>query len=349
MISAYKKYGAIIQKTIIIARKIKSFFSGRTFLPPLPVILFLLLGGIAIFCIHQQRQLSRTVSINTCLRHTIHRQYTALLQQEKILVDQKLENRQQETALLNLTHRIEAMTTQVALMHEQTIRLVQLEKEVKKLTKTETPPHRKVCTGMGGSSQLPFTMLSLSLNPSGSSPASLENNLNVLQQEMKITHQGLSQHIRRFQGLRDELEIRNDILACTPSIKPTRGIISCGFGERTSPFSGKKEFHTGMDIASAKGTQVVASARGTVIFARYKWLIGNLIVIDHGNGIITKYGHLDKFMVKKGDVVDRGDIIGLMGNTGQSTGPHLHYEVVVNGKSENPAHYFSNELTASAP
>ncbi len=319
----------------------------------MPITISFFLVVLVVYCAHQQRRLDQMVSINTCLRHTIHRQHNTLHEQEKILMGQAFKTRQQETALLkkdrkllDLTHRIHDITAQVTLMHQQTTRLALLEEQVRKLTKMGGPPDPEACTGMGGSSQVPFARLSLSPNPP---PVSLENDFNTLQQEMNATHQGLNHRIQRFKTLRDELETRNDILACTPSIKPAQGVISCGFGERTSPFSGKMEFHTGMDIANAKGTPVVASARGTVIFAQQKWLIGNLIVIDHSNGIITKYGHLDKFLVKKGDVVNRGDPIGLMGNTGKSTGPHVHYEVVVNEESENPAHYFSDELTASAP
>jgi murein DD-endopeptidase MepM/ murein hydrolase activator NlpD len=103
-----------------------------------------------------------------------------------------------------------------------------------------------------------------------------------------------------------------------------------------------------MDIANNKGTPVVASARGTVIFAQKKWLIGNLVVIDHGNGIVTKYGHLDKILVKKEDQVNRGDTIGLMGNTGKSTGPHVHYEVLVDGESQDPSRYFSTEMATAS-
>jgi len=86
----------------------------------------------------------------------------------------------------------------------------------------------------------------------------------------------------------------------------------------------------------------VATANGRVSYAGKKMLIGNLVTIDHGHGLVTKYGHLKKLLVKRGDKVKRGDVIGLMGNTGRSTGPHVHYEVRVNGLPVNPAHYILN-------
>jgi len=139
-----------------------------------------------------------------------------------------------------------------------------------------------------------------------------------------------------LKDLVDELEDKHQRLASSPAIWPTRGWLTSGFGKRISPFTGRRQFHAGIDIASARGTAVVAPARGRVEFVGAKGPLGNTLLIDHGYGVRTQYGHNDKILVKRGDVVERGQKIALVGNTGRSTGPHLHYTVEVNGKAVNP-------------
>ncbi|MDY0220085.1 MAG: M23 family metallopeptidase [Desulfobacterium sp.] len=138
------------------------------------------------------------------------------------------------------------------------------------------------------------------------------------------------------------LNKKRNLLASTPSIRPVKGWITSKFGYRSSPFTGGKEFHSGLDIANKKGKEIVATANGVVTYAAEKMLIGRMVMIDHGHGTVTKFGHLDKILVKKGDNVKRGDIIGLMGNTGRTTGPHVHYEVRINGAPVNPERYILN-------
>ena len=142
--------------------------------------------------------------------------------------------------------------------------------------------------------------------------------------------------------LQEVLETRRSMLASTPTIRPTTGWRSSGFGYRTSPFTGRKEFHQGLDIATRIGTPVVAPADGTITFAGLKGALGRTIIIDHGYGMVTRYGHLKKCLVKPGTHVKRGDKIGLVGNTGRSTAPHLHYEVHLNGIPVNPSKYILN-------
>ncbi|NLV24249.1 MAG: M23 family metallopeptidase [Deltaproteobacteria bacterium] len=121
-----------------------------------------------------------------------------------------------------------------------------------------------------------------------------------------------------------------------PSGWPVRGRVSSHFGVRKSPFSGRQIFHEGIDIAAPAGTPVFASAKGTVSTASYAAGYGNLIVIDHGNGYQTAYGHNSKIFVKVGQQVKKGQKIAAVGSTGRSTGPHLHYEVRLHGKPVNP-------------
>jgi len=128
-------------------------------------------------------------------------------------------------------------------------------------------------------------------------------------------------------------------LASTPSIWPTRGWMSSRFGQRISPFTGEKEFHEGIDISTRMSTPIVATANGRVAFSGWERGYGRVVRVDHGHGLETKYAHLKKSLVKKGQRVKRGDRIGLVGNSGKTTGSHLHYEVHVNGQPVNPLRY----------
>jgi murein DD-endopeptidase MepM/ murein hydrolase activator NlpD len=140
----------------------------------------------------------------------------------------------------------------------------------------------------------------------------------------------------RLLTVRGYVERRNALAAATPSLWPAQGWLTSTMGPRLDPMSGHDDFHGGLDIAAESGAPVYATAEGTVIEAARHSSYGNLIVIDHGFGIQTRYGHLSKFSVKTGERVKRGDVIGLVGATGRATGPHLHYETLVNGRLLNP-------------
>lgn len=135
------------------------------------------------------------------------------------------------------------------------------------------------------------------------------------------------------------LDDQRSILNSTPSIWPTRGFVSSTFGYRVSPFTSVKRMHEGLDVAAPKGTDVVAPADGVVTFAGVKGAYGNIVVLDHGYGLVTRYGHLSKVLVEPGQQVKRGSSIAKVGNTGRSTGDHLHYEVRIDGVPVNPTRY----------
>ncbi len=135
------------------------------------------------------------------------------------------------------------------------------------------------------------------------------------------------------------LEDQTARLLATPSIAPTKGWATSGFGYRTSPFTGNREFHRGLDIAGRTGTAVKAPSNGRVAFVGRKRALGNTLILRHSYGIETIYGHLEEVLVKPGERVARGDLIARMGTTGRSTGPHLHYQVEVNKKPVNPHNY----------
>jgi len=138
------------------------------------------------------------------------------------------------------------------------------------------------------------------------------------------------------------LESQKMLLASTPSIWPARGWMSSRFGYRMSPFTGEKEFHNGVDIATRMGAPVVATADGIVSQITRDRGYGNMLTVKHGHGIMTRYAHLQKSLVKKGLHVKRGETIALVGNSGRSTGPHIHYEVLLNKVRVNPLQYILN-------
>jgi murein DD-endopeptidase MepM/ murein hydrolase activator NlpD len=140
----------------------------------------------------------------------------------------------------------------------------------------------------------------------------------------------------RLGAVRTTVERRNALAAATPSIWPSTGWLTSRMGARRDPLTGGDDYHSGLDIASDKGQPVYATAEGTVSQVGYRGAYGNLIVVDHGFGLETRYGHLLDYAVKKGDPVKRGDVIGRVGATGRATGYHLHYEVLANGRLLNP-------------
>lgn len=137
----------------------------------------------------------------------------------------------------------------------------------------------------------------------------------------------------------DALEGKRDYLESSPSIWPAKGWLTSRYGYRMSPFTNQRSFHAGLDIAGQVGTPIVAPANGRVVFAGKRGPLGNAVILDHGYGVRTQYGHNDELFVKSGDQVARGDKIATLGNSGRSTGPHLHYVVEVNGKTRDPLDY----------
>jgi murein DD-endopeptidase MepM/ murein hydrolase activator NlpD len=137
----------------------------------------------------------------------------------------------------------------------------------------------------------------------------------------------------------EQLESKSHKLASMPSIWPTRGWLTSRFGYRTSPFTGRRQHHSGIDIATKSETPILAPATARVSFVGRKGPLGNAVVLDHGYGVRTFFGHTHEIHVEIGDKVDRGQLIASVGTSGRSTGPHLHYSVEIGGKAVNPMNY----------
>ena len=232
-------------------------------------------------------------------------------------------------------NQIVAFSNKISILKTQLTKLHDFEQKIRIIANLDTGEDGNSIFGVGGS------------DPADLDPAVvLEQDYQELVRDMHVEINEIDQasHTQEssFTTLFSQLEGKRNLLAATPSIRPVKGWISSRFGHRESPFTGRREFHRGLDIANRSGTPIIAPADGLVTYAGRKGLMGNMVTIDHGFGMVTRYGHLKKILKKKGKRVKRGETIALMGNTGRSTGPHVHYEVRLNGVAVNPMNYFLN-------
>ncbi|MDJ0782463.1 MAG: M23 family metallopeptidase [Desulfosarcinaceae bacterium] len=247
-------------------------------------------------------------------------QESTVFQRERIV----LQNRQ----IQDFAQNINTLNTKLAELYD-------FEKKVRIIANLDPPVDQEAFLGVGGS---PPEALNTRL------PLSEDHKqlMREMHQRVDITdmHAGVQQ--QSFEKLLKKLNAKRSLLAATPSIRPLDGWKTSGFGYRRSPFTGRRELHKGLDIAAPKGSPIIAPADGVVTFSSRKGLMGNMITLKHGYGIVTRYGHLAKMLKKKGEKVNRGEVIALVGSTGRSTGPHLHYEVRLNGVPVNPEKYILN-------
>lgn len=193
--------------------------------------------------------------------------------------------------------------------------------------------------GIGGSNKYEY----LEKFTSGELMVSTSQQIDLLEQRIL----GQSQSLRELQKLAKDKE---KLLSCVPAIQPVHNknlihLVS-GFGYRIDPIYKTKRMHTGVDFTAEVGTEVYATGDGVIELVETEaWGYGKCIVINHGFGYKTRYAHLSAFKIKQGQKIKRGELIGLIGNTGKSTGPHLHYEVELNGKKLDPVNFFHSDLT----
>lgn len=172
--------------------------------------------------------------------------------------------------------------------------------------------------------------------PRATGGAQGDERVSLLRQEAeRLGHVAAGQELS-LGGLIAQLEDKHHHLVSSPAIWPTKGWLTSRFGNRISPFTGLRQFHSGIDIAGQHGTAVIAPARGRVSFVGEKGPLGKTIILEHGYGVRTHYGHNSEITVRVGQEVDRGQVIAKLGNSGRSTGPHLHYSVEVRGRAMNP-------------
>ena len=169
-------------------------------------------------------------------------------------------------------------------------------------------------------------------------------------QKLDMLNRQLYIQSKSFDEVVDLCKNHDEMLKCIPAIMPVSNKnlkkTASGYGVRIDPIYKTAKFHAGMDFSANIGTPVYATGDGTVVKAGWETGYGNLIQVDHGFGYVTWYAHLSKYKVRPGQKVVRGEVIGEVGNTGKSTGPHLHYEVHVKGKVQNPVNYYFMDLSA---
>lgn len=187
-------------------------------------------------------------------------------------------------------------------------------------------------TSIGGSRTEEFSRTYLPLHRQELMVRKMNNFLKQLSEEARL------EEVRQ-QELLQTLRSKKEALASIPSIWPISGFITSHFGNRPSPFTGRIEYHKGLDISAAIGTPIQASGNGKVTLAGKDGAYGNCVVLQHGSGLTTRYAHMSTVDVSVGQNVRRGQIIGYVGSTGRSSGPHLHYEVKVNGMNVDPLRY----------
>ena len=160
--------------------------------------------------------------------------------------------------------------------------------------------------------------------------------LGVLNKDLSRMEKLVRYQDESFNSLKAHLADKQDLIERTPYRWPVRGFLSSTFGPRTDPFTGTQRMHEAIDIVAPKGTPVKAPADGIVTYSGVDPSLGNMVVLDHGYGVISRYGHNNANLVREGQRVKRGDTISTVGTSGRSTGPHLHYEIVFNGKPRDP-------------
>ncbi len=238
------------------------------------------------------------------------------------------ENEQRAAQLAALTDKIDQINTKL-------VELKKFDNKLKVMVDLEPGDNDTQFLGMGG----PDLTLIDSSNAIEDAHKRLtrlmHQSLDNLEDEIAVQTQEKAQ-------LYEFLEGQKSMLACTPSIWPAQGWATSGFGNRISPFTNQKEFHEGLDISARTGIEIIAPADGIISEIGKTYGFGNLMIISHGYGIKTIYGHLSKTLVKKGQSIKRGDKIALIGNSGRTTGPHLHYEIQLNGVPVNPQNYILN-------
>jgi len=238
------------------------------------------------------------------------------------------ENEQKNNQFINLAQRIDQI-------NQEMVKLKQLDHKLKVLVNLETPDNNSQIQGVGGSDPTLLDPKNAMTKAHRELVHAMHKSLDNLDNEIAIGEKDKAE-LYKF------LESQKILLASTPSIWPTRGWLSSPFGYRISPFTGEKEFHKAIDIATRMGAPIVAVANGVVSEVDRDIGLGKVLTVKHGYGLVTRYAHLEKALVKKGQFIKRGETIALVGNSGRSTGPHLHYEVHLNGVPVNPFHYILN-------
>jgi len=231
--------------------------------------------------------------------------------------------------------QIRLFAEKIRALNAEVVALRKLEKKIRVIANVEEPADKDAVFGVGGTMPQELHITAALTERHNGLVRDMHSGVDYLDQAISVEKQA-------FVELHAYLQERKSLLASTPSIRPTTGWMSSGFGYRISPFTGLEDFHRGIDIATREGKPILAPADGRVTFVGMNGGLGRTVVVDHGHGTVTRYAHLKECLVKPGHQVKRGEKIALVGNSGRSTGPHLHYEVHLNGIPVDPENYILN-------
>ena len=236
--------------------------------------------------------------------------------------------------------QIQTFAQTIEEIKQQMTRLREFDAKLRVITDIGLPKERTQLIGMGGTQE---PALEDYLNSPVPAESGLQKELlHGMKRDLSYLQNAATQQEVSFQELVSAVKNKQSMWASTPSVWPVRGWLTSGFGNRVSPFTGGVMLHNGIDIATRMETPIMAPAAGIVSYAGYDNGLGKLLKINHGYGIQTVYGHLSRFSTQPGYRVKRGEVVAYVGNTGLSTGPHLHYEVLVNNIPVNPMKYILN-------
>jgi murein DD-endopeptidase MepM/ murein hydrolase activator NlpD len=235
----------------------------------------------------------------------------------------------------NQRSQIQFFSARIEDLEKQLSKLKEFDKKIRIIANLERGQETTPSMGMGGPS-----------------PSDIRDTLKKEKDDAGLVHQ-MRSDVERLQSeamsrgdslseLEKLLQVKREMLAHTPSVWPVQGWVTSGFGYRTNPFTGLTQMHEGLDISNRVGTPIIAPANGIISDVGNDIAVGKVVVIFHGFGTTTRYGHLHKVFVKVGQRIKRGDKIAEVGMTGKTTGPHLHYEVKINGVPVNPVRYILN-------
>jgi len=254
--------------------------------------------------------------------------YASIKSQMPRLTQLQQEKEQHKTQAVHLAQRIDRLSQKVS-------ELCEFDRKLKVMVNLEPNQDEKYFQGVGGSGSTLVASQAGVVKSHEELVRLMHRSLDNLENQVTLGQQDKTE-LHKF------LENQKILLASTPSIWPAKGWLSSRFGKRVSPFTGETEFHRGIDVATRMGAPVQAPADGIVASIIWDHGYGNVLTVKHGYGLVTKYAHLNKVLVKRGQHVKRGETIALVGDTGRSTGPHLHYEVHLNRVAVNPLRYILN-------
>jgi murein DD-endopeptidase MepM/ murein hydrolase activator NlpD len=245
----------------------------------------------------------------------------------------ELNRLRQETQ--NQRSQIQFFSARIEDLEKQLSKLKDFDKKIRIIANLEKGQEVTAFMGMGGPSPSDIRDKLKKEKDADGLVQQMRSDIERLQSEAMSREESLSE-------LEKLLQVKKEMIVHTPSVWPVMGWVTSGFGFRTNPFTGLTQMHEGLDISNRVGTSVVATANGIVTDVGNDNAVGKVVLIFHGFGMTSRYGHLNKVFVKTGQRVKRGDKIAEVGMTGKTTGPHLHYEVKLNGISVNPARYILN-------